>query len=195
MPETLYPRQPMLLAAPATAPSGPRVRDIEKDAGEGEKSMASSLPMASVSNLKRTKSLPFFNLRPVPGLRHPKPWDSIFRFILTFQFPTVVIAVLGYSFLWYWWVLSVITMVPAAYESYSPLIQGLLFLGLFLGTIVSEICFSGRLSDYIVEKLMRRNNGIRVPEMRLWLAYPAILITAGKPSNTDLMCLRTNNRN
>ena len=71
-------------------------------------------------------------------------------------------------------------MVPAAYEMYTPLIQGLLFLGLFLGTLVAEICCSGRLSDWIVERLARRNGGVRVPEMRLWLAYPAIVITAGE---------------
>jgi hypothetical protein len=113
-------------------------------------------------------------------MRHPKPWDSITRFFITFQFPTVSIAVIGYSFVWYWWVLSVITMVPAAYANYTPLIQGLLFLGLFLGTIVSEIFCSGRLSDYIVEKLAKKRGNVRVAEMRLWLAYPAILVTAGK---------------
>ena len=132
------------------------------------------------TTIRRTKSLPFFNLRPVPGMQHPKPWDSITRFILTFQCPVVVVGVLGYSFLWYWWVLLVITMVPAAYEMYSPLIQGLLFLGLFLGTLVAEICCSGRLSDWIVERLAKRNGGVRVPEMRLWLTYPAIVITAGE---------------
>lgn len=71
-------------------------------------------------------------------------------------------------------------MVPAAYAFYTPLIQGLLFLGLFLGTVTSEICCSGRLSDYIVDRLAKRNGSVRVAEMRLWLAYPAILITAGE---------------
>jgi hypothetical protein len=71
-------------------------------------------------------------------------------------------------------------MVPAAYASYTPLIQGLLFLGLLLGTVISEIFCSGRLSDYIVEKLAKKRGNVRVAEMRLWLAYPALVITTGK---------------
>ncbi|KAJ5587469.1 uncharacterized protein N7459_003234 [Penicillium hispanicum] len=178
MPETLYPRQQMLLYAYGTDKSESDGTDVEKNAG-GSQSATSALPAkASMSGLARTKELPFVNLRPIPGMRHPKPWDSIFRFVLTFQFPTIVIAVLGYSFVWYWWILSVITMVPAAYASYTPLIQGLLFLGLFLGTIISELCCSGRLSDYIVKKLTKNNGNVRVAEMRLWLAYPAIVVTA-----------------
>lgn len=112
-------------------------------------------------------------------MRHPKPWDSFTRFCLTFQFPVVVIAVIGFSFTWYWWILSIITMEPEAYSEYTPLIQGLLFLGLFLGTVASEICCSGRLSDYIVMRLTKKSGTARMPEMRLWLSYPAILITAG----------------
>lgn len=177
MPETLYPRHKMLLHEPSVEQSIVPAVDIEKRATDQDTSTSAEI---TPTDLPRTKSLPFVNMRPVPGMRHPKPWDSITRFVLTFQFPAIVIAVLGYSFVWYWWILSVITMVPAAYAGYTPLIQGLLFLGLFLGTIISEICCSGRLSDYIVETLAKRNGNIRVAEMRLWLAYPAILITAGK---------------
>jgi hypothetical protein len=155
--------------------------DIEKQPVGEDIALPTLSPVeTSVSDLRRTKNLPFINWRPIPGIPHPKPWDSLIRFVLTFQLPAVVIAVLGYSFVWYWWVLSVITMVPAAYATYSPLIQGMLFLGLLLGTVISEVCFSGRLSDYIVNKLSKRNGNIRVPEMRLWLAYPAILLTTSK---------------
>lgn len=174
MPETLYPRTRMLQHMPKD-PS-PYSTDIEQPQEKCE----ATLQTTETDTLPRTKALKFFNIRPIPGLRHPKPWDATLRFFLTFQFPVVVLAVIGYSFLWYWWVLSVITMVPAAYATYSPLIQGLLFLGLFIGTLVSEVCCSGRLSDYIVKRLARKNEGVRVPEMRLWLAYPAILITASE---------------
>ncbi|KAF9893223.1 hypothetical protein FE257_011646 [Aspergillus nanangensis] len=180
MPETLYPRTLMLqrMARDPTTLSP----DIEQPAEPESKTppTVTSSPCLETDmpfSLPRTKDLPFINLRPVPGMRHPKPWDAVIRFFLTFQFPVIVLAVIGYSFVWYWWVLSVITMVPAAYASYTPLIQGLLFLGLLLGTVVSEVCCSGRLSDYIVKKLARRNGGVRVAEMRLWLAYPAILLT------------------
>ncbi|KAL1997927.1 hypothetical protein VTN02DRAFT_415 [Thermoascus thermophilus] len=169
MPETLYPRNLMLQRMP-------RLRggtDIEKAGHEPSSA-------ADVVDLPRTKTLFFLNLQPVPGLRHPRPWDSIVRFLLTFRLPVVVIGVLGYSFVWYWWVLSVITMLPAAYAQYTPLVQGLLFLGLLLGTLFAEIFCSGRLSDYIVARLAKRNNNVRVAEMRLWLAYPAIVLTASK---------------
>jgi hypothetical protein len=180
MPETLYPRQKMLLHQSRILTNGNTLSTTEKQESKGPEPATEMISRGFQSNLRRTKSLPFVNLRPIPGMRHPKPWDSITRFFITFQFPTVSIAVIGYSFVWYWWVLSVITMVPAAYANYTPLIQGLLFLGLFLGTIVSEIFCSGRLSDYIVEKLAKKRGNVRVAEMRLWLAYPAILVTAGK---------------
>ncbi|KAF9245123.1 hypothetical protein DTO027I6_9190 [Penicillium roqueforti] len=176
MPETLYPRNKMLQQMPRLDGNKALPSDVEKQIA-GDETATSMSPETLPSELRRTKNLPFINWRPIPGMRHPKPWDSITRFVLTFQLSTVVIAVVGFSFVWYWWVLSVITMVPAAYPNYTPLIQGLLFLGLFLGTVLSEIGCSGRLSDFIVEKLAKRNGNIRVPEMRLWLAYPAILIT------------------
>ncbi|BCS11834.1 hypothetical protein ALUC_41174S [Aspergillus luchuensis] len=160
MPETLYPRALMLQRMAATE------KPAEPNAGIEE------------AEIKRTKSLPFLNIRPVPGLSHPPIYASFTRFLLTFRFPVIPVAVLGYSFTWYWWILSVITMVPSAYASDSPLIQGLLFLGLLIGTLVAEVSCSGRLSDAIVGRLAKRNGGIRVPEMRLWLAYPAIILTA-----------------
>jgi hypothetical protein len=174
MPETLYPRTRMLQHFPKDL--SPSSTDIEQP--QGKSTITSET--TETDSIPRTNALKFFNFRPIPGLRHPKPWDATLRFFLTFQYPVVVISVIGYSFTWYWWVISVITMVPAAYAEYAPLIQGLLFLGLFLGTVVSEVCCSGRLSDYIVKRLSKKNEGVRVAEMRLWLAYPAILITAGE---------------
>ena len=168
MPETLYPRNYMLSrmpSSPASHPNGNSNSDLEKTVETPE-------------DIPRTTNLPFVNIRPVPGMRHPKPWDSVIRFILTFKYPVVVIAILTYCFTWYWWILSIITMLPAAYPSYSPQIQGLLFLGLLLGTLFSEVFCSGRLSDLIVAKLAAKNNGLRAPEMRLWLAYPAALLSA-----------------
>ena len=169
MPETLYPRNMMLSRMPM-AEGG--VDDIEK--------VGRRRSTATDVEVPRTKKLFFINLKPVPGMRHPKPWDSVVRFIYSFKYPIVWIGVLIYCFSWYWWVLSIITMLPAAYVQYSPQIQGLLFLGLLLGTLFSEVFCSGRLSDYICEKLTKRNNNIRVAEMRLWLAYPAALLSSSK---------------
>lgn len=170
MPETLYPRNQMLADAPLTNSNDEGPLDMEK--------IGRRRSNASVSHLPRTKKLPFINIKAVPGMRHPKPWDSILRFGMTFKFLAVVISVFTYCFMWYWWVLSVITMLPAAYLDYTPLIQGLLFIGLLLGTLFAELFIGGRLSDVIVARLAKKNGGVRLPEMRLWLAYPAGLLTS-----------------
>lgn len=169
MTETLYPRNYMLSRMPLSAGG-----DIDMEKVEHQKRDPHEV------DLKRTQRLLMINFKPVPGMRHPKPWDSIVRFVLTFQYPVVVIGVTIYCFAWYWWILSIITMLPAAYIQYSPQIQGLLFLGLLLGTLFAEIFTSGRLSDAIVMRLAKKNGGVRLPEMRLWLAYPAALLSAGK---------------
>jgi hypothetical protein len=53
-----------------------------------------------------------------------------------------------------------------------------LYIGLIVGTLISEVFCSGSLSDRIVIKLAKSNNNQKTPEMRLWLAYPAALLTA-----------------
>lgn len=170
LPETLYPRNVMLRRMPYAEGGLTGATDIEKIDRRASVSTEVELP--------RTKKLLFVNFKPIPGLKHPKPWDSLWRFILSFKLLAPFFAVGIYCFGWYWWVLSVITMIPAAYVDYAPEIQGLLFIGLILGTLVSEIFFSGRLSDWIIAKLAKKNNGVRVAEMRLWLAYPAALSSA-----------------
>lgn len=69
-------------------------------------------------------------------------------------------------------------MEPAAYENYPLQIQGLLFIGLLVGVVSAEALCSGRLSDRIMAILTKRNDNQRVPEMRLWLGYPAAIISA-----------------
>lgn len=162
LPETLYPRNHMLAEAAI------------KETGRG---WGHAAPRPGI---ERTTKLPFINIKPVPGMRHPRPWDSIIRFGLTFRYPVVVLTVAVYCFSWYWWALSIITMVPAAYPYFTPTIQGFLFTGLLLGTWFAELFCSGTLSDWIVRKLTERNGGVRIAETRLWLAYPGALLTASK---------------
>ncbi|KAI9722064.1 MAG: hypothetical protein M1812_002024 [Candelaria pacifica] len=169
LPETLYPRNHMLIRMPMVD-GALESTDIEK--------IGRRRSNATDVELQRTKKLPLLNYKPVPGMRHPKPWDSILRFIFTFKYPVVVIAVGIYCYAWYWWILSIITMIPAAYPQYKPQIQGLLFLGLLLGTLFAEAFCSGTLSDWHVHRLTKQNAGVRVPEMRLWLAYPATVLSA-----------------
>ncbi|KAK4446759.1 MFS transporter [Podospora aff. communis PSN243] len=150
LPETLYPRRLM--------------------SAEGQEK----------GDVKRTKTLGMANVKPLPGMTHPKVWDTLVRFIKTFKFAAVSVAVMTYCFGWYWWVLSVVTLVPVAYgETYPDAhVQGLLYIGLIVGTLISEVLCSGRLSDYIVVKLAKANGNQKTAEMRLWLAYPAVILTA-----------------
>lgn len=69
-------------------------------------------------------------------------------------------------------------MEPAAYYNYKLQVQGLFFLGLIVGVVLAEIFCSGRLSDWIVRRLTARNGGERIPEMRLWLGYPAAVVSS-----------------
>lgn len=69
-------------------------------------------------------------------------------------------------------------MVPVAYANYSTIGQGLLFLGLIVGTLTAEILFSGWVGDRIVGKLSTGRGIARTPEMRIWLAYPGIIMFA-----------------
>ena len=66
----------------------------------------------------------------------------------------------------------------ATTTKYSDQPQGLLFVGLIIGTMTAEAFFAGRLSDHLVTRLSRRTGGVRVPEHRLWLFYPAAVSTA-----------------
>lgn len=110
LPETLYPRKLML-----------EERGRAAITTESEKSPATSSEMFGIP---RTKKLGLVSFKPVPGMKHPRVWDTIVRFLQTFRYAVVPIAILTYCFGWYWWVLSVITLIPVAYETYSPQTQG-----------------------------------------------------------------------
>ncbi|KAJ0156791.1 putative transporter AQR1 [Colletotrichum tanaceti] len=118
LPETLYPRDYMLsrmTTTTTTTTSG--VVDDKTIATD-------TAPAADSPGCLRTKELAFLNVKPVPSVKHPKAWASIVRFGKLFKYPVVPIATGVYCFGWYWWVLSVITMIPVAYADYSPQTQG-----------------------------------------------------------------------
>ncbi|ROT43783.1 MFS general substrate transporter [Sodiomyces alkalinus F11] len=182
LPETLYPRDLMLSRMRAGGGGGAAMRR------KGGSATDEMLPEAVDdhekglvdvgADVRRTKTLRFVHGTPLPGMKHPKPWDTVVRFVKTFKYAVVPLTVGTYCFAWYWWVLSVITLVPVAYGDFSPQSQGLLFIGLIVGTLISEVLCSGTLSDRLVIRLAKRNGGVKTPEMRLWLAYPAAILTA-----------------
>lgn len=110
LPETLYPRD---LMAASSALGG-------SDSAQEKNSATSAAPQL----VRRTKELPFLNVAPIPGIQHPNPLDTIVRFFKTFKYTVVPISIVTYCFAWYWWVLSVVTLVPVAYPDYAPNIQG-----------------------------------------------------------------------
>jgi multidrug resistance protein len=109
LPETLYPRHLMLAEAKGAA------------AAKGDEK---SVVVSEKMEVRKTKKLPFANVAPLPGIQHPKIYDTILRFGKTFKYVVVPLSVMTYCFGWYWWVLSVATLVPVAYEDYAAHIQG-----------------------------------------------------------------------
>ncbi|KAK3326741.1 major facilitator superfamily transporter [Apodospora peruviana] len=164
LPETLYPRRLMMTLT----------REEWEKTTTGEDGL--------VAAVKRTKKLGYAHVwAPIPGMRHPNLWDTAVRFVKTWKFVVVPVSVVVYCFGWYWWVLSVVTLVPIAYAETFPeaYMQGLLYIGLIVGTVLSEVFCSGSLSDRIVVRLAKSSDdNQKVPEMRLWLAYPAAILTA-----------------
>lgn len=134
MPETLYPRDWMLSRQVAAGGGGgTKVGMVDAVAAEEEKEKekkkmtTGTMSREGGGDVKRTKGLPYINVVPLPGMKHPKVWDTLIRFGKTFKFAVVPIAIFTYCFGWYWWVLSVITLIPVAYATYSPQIQGYVF--------------------------------------------------------------------
>jgi len=117
LPETLYPRDLMLSHTKGTMLAAPQQPLDDKSTNYH------STPLGR-RYVPRTKGLSMGNIRPLPGIQHPKPYDTLVRFFKTFKLMVVPISVMSYCFGWYWWVLSVVTLVPVAYPTYSPQIQG-----------------------------------------------------------------------
>ncbi|OCK75007.1 hypothetical protein K432DRAFT_182319 [Lepidopterella palustris CBS 459.81] len=116
--------------------------------------------MVEVVSLKRTKTLTFVDFKPVPVMRHPKPWDLIPRFIQIFKHHSVFVAVCVFCFGWYWWILSTITVIPSAYAQIRTSNPRLLFITLILSTAFSDIFCSGRLSDWLTLQLAKKNKAL-----------------------------------
>lgn len=165
--ETLYPRSRMLTSMPRVANGSVTIEMEEAGPATGKP--------AEVAD-RRTANLPFLQLRPVPGVRHPKPWDSLVRFVWTFRFLVESLPVFMYCYAWHWWMLSVIAVIPAAYVKDSPQVPSVRFVGLIVGTLFGHVVFSGWPGDFIVAPT---HGGVRVPERRLWLAYLGALPSAG----------------
>lgn len=99
-------------------------------------------------------------------------------FIILTTFPSVTFVAIVYGSLLAW--LAIVLNVQATYftlppYNFSSAGVGLLNLATLIGCILGGY-FSGPFSDYTIKYLARRNGGLYEPEMRLWLAFPNMLI-------------------
>ncbi|KAG8892790.1 hypothetical protein FRB99_002438, partial [Tulasnella sp. 403] len=148
LPETSFPR---------------RVVQLEEAAGKDITDPTNVVPAK--------ENPPFLNLRPIPGQVIPLPWDYILRFFRMFTFPNVTISISFYAWGWYGTFFSALGLLMSMKPS------SLLFFGLVIGTFLSEVFLSGTLSDAIVKYITKTRKIPRTPEMRLWLMWPAGILS------------------
>lgn len=196
LPETLYARAAVLLQESQKYGGDPAVAIATIQSESSKFDFFVSCPSLQHSCFKSNNFISPQNVKKIPGVPHPKVWTTTIQFFNLFRYPTIVISVLGYCFLQYWWyvftlsisrtqlaksssrICSISTLVPDAYINDSPRTQGLLLIGLLVGLLFAEVVCSGNLSDKLMSHLARKNGGIRVPEMRLWLGYPAAVVSS-----------------
>jgi hypothetical protein len=99
-------------------------------------------------------------------------------FIILLTFPAVTYTAITYGALLCWF--SVIVNVYSVYFTFPPYNFGPSGIGLmnlapFIGGIFGSL-YGGLVSDYLAVRLSRRNKGVFEPEMRLWVALPAIFL-------------------
>lgn len=111
LPESLYPRELMLSIPDSASESETKARVAETVSPE-----LTPLP-------KRTKQLSFINIHPIPGRKNRSVAASILECLGVAKHYSVSIAITAYCFSWYWWIMSVITMIPTAYADYSIQVQ------------------------------------------------------------------------
>lgn len=107
--------------------------------------------------------------------------QNFFRpLIAPFLFPAVSFAAIQYGLIQAWFSATVSAganfLILPPYN-FQPSAIGLFNIGGFIGTFVAAFTISF-LSDWLVVWQSRRNKGVFEPEMRLWLLFPAILLTS-----------------
>ena len=122
---------------------------------------------------ERSYSQMLFN---IPGNRIPGRRLHAGDFLNSFymlKYPSV-----SFTFWYYSWSWAFINVLPAItlaaiysseYKFKSGPIGACLGIPLIVGSVLGEMC-SGRLSDYIMLRMAKRNNGVRKPEFRLYLS-------------------------
>lgn len=80
----------------------------------------------------------------------------------------------AWTFSWSVGIATILTVLyQRQYHQTAPSVY-LVYFSPFIGAVLGELA-GGPLSDVVVRTLARRNNGVRVPEMRLHALYPGLL--------------------
>jgi hypothetical protein len=119
-----------------------------------------------------------------PGKLHNGNWFLIAtRPFILYAYPSILWAALVYS-LSVGWLIVISESVSEIYRNrydyqFTSLEAGLVYISPFIGAVLGT-AVAGKISDFIVKAMARRNDGVYEPEFRLVMAFPvAITTTAG----------------
>ncbi|ODV93597.1 hypothetical protein PACTADRAFT_51380 [Pachysolen tannophilus NRRL Y-2460] len=106
-----------------------------------------------------------------------KWWMVFLRPFVLYLYPSVLFGALVYSFAIVWLILISETISKLFSESpydYSQIIIGLFYVSPFIGCALGSIV-AGKFSDFLVRKLVAKNNGTYEPEFRLVMIIPVVI--------------------
>ncbi|KAH3680885.1 hypothetical protein WICMUC_000028 [Wickerhamomyces mucosus] len=113
--------------------------------------------------------------------RHTKDswWMVFLRPFVLFLYPHILFASFFYA-LAVVWLIMISEVISDIFlhnpYNYSETTVGLFFLAPFIGGSLGSIV-AGRVSDLLIRRLVKANNGIYEPELRLWMVIPCVIST------------------
>lgn len=167
---------PPSVAATADKSCATENEKVSDNGSDGLNAPAATLPANIKPNTYRQRMR---LITPTPGTFMEFPRHAYQPFIALFTIPGIAWALTIFPSLLAWF--SVLLNAMSIYTTYPPcnflpMGVGLMNLAPFIGTIIGSV-YGGPPSDYLNPKLAKRNGGIYEPEMRLWLALPAVILT------------------
>jgi hypothetical protein len=121
------------------------------------------------------------NLELFPGKLHDGNWFLIsMRPFVLYAYPSILWSALVYS-LSVGWLIVLSESVSEIYRNrynyqFTSLEAGLVYISPFIGAVLGT-AVAGKISDFIVQAMSRRNDGVYEPEFRLVMSIPVALCT------------------
>lgn len=121
-------------------------------------------------------------LRPWNGRLSQDNWFRVaYRPLVLFAYPAILWSTLVYSLSIGWLIVlsESVTTIFRSKDSYNftPLQAGLVYISPFVGGVLGT-AVAGKVSDFIVRYMSRRNGGIYEPEFRLVMGIPIMISTS-----------------